>query len=243
VVNLVGKGDLDNELAVLDLLLVNGGESLVLVVGSLELNEAKALGAAVALGHNVSSGRVEALEDLVQTLVVNGEGQVGNKESGGRLSAGNSGSSGGLSAGSARGAGNVSVLASGSGGTTGSSSTTATATTETTATTASSGSGSILTVLGNLNVDFATVKLLLVHESNGLVSLSLSGELHEAIAQRARATSDNVGREDIASGREGLLELTLAGLEGQIADEHLEGGGGGDCGSRSRDSSGGGGHI
>lgn len=243
MVDLIGKGNLDNELAVLDLLLVNSGEGLVLVVGVLELDEAEALGAAVTLGHNVSRGRVEALENLVQTLVVNGEGQVGNKEGGGRLSAGSS--RGGLSAGSARGAG--SVLTSSSGGTASSSAATATAATETTATTrgkvassstftsggtassgsttssssattatkeataastsggigasstttatAGSGSGSILAVLSNLNVDFATVELLLVHQSHGLVSLSLSGELHKAIAQRARATSDNVGRE------------------------------------------------
>lgn len=250
MVNLVGQGDLDDELAALNLLLLDGGESLLLIVGVLELDEAEALGAAVALGHNVSSRGVEASEDLLETLVVDSEGQVGDEEGGSRLGARASGGS--LSARRARGALSVGSTASSSGGTAGGGTTagTTTAATEATAatgneatvgvalsgssaassggstasggtttaeeaaasaTSTSTGAGTatpaaettlttsggrdILAVLSDLDVDLATVELLLVLKGNSLVGLSLSGELNEAVAQRAGAAGDNVGRE------------------------------------------------
>jgi hypothetical protein len=290
VVNLVGKCNLDDELAALDLLLLNSGESLLLIVSVLELDKAEALRAAVALGNNVGSRGVEALEDLLQTLVINSEGQVGYEEGGSRLGAGNSGGRR-LSALNARGARSTAsssgsstassgtttstatataeattatrvestgssavgnsvsgsaTSSSASGGTTApeeaaagstasSSSAASAATTPTTEALTASRSGGILAVLCDFNVDLATVELLLVHQSDRLVGLSLGGKLHEAVAKRTGATSDNVGRENIASARESLLELALTGLEGQVADENLESG----CGRASSGSGGG----
>ena len=54
-----------------------------------------------------------------------------------------------------------------------------------------------VTGAGQLNVDGAARDLLLVHRGDGLLSLSLVGELDEAISERTAATGDDVGRETV----------------------------------------------
>jgi len=74
------EGDFDAELAVVDVLLVNGIEGLLLVVGGVELNETKPFAALVVLADNVGSLDVHTLENLRQTCVIYAEGEIGHKQ-------------------------------------------------------------------------------------------------------------------------------------------------------------------
>jgi hypothetical protein len=211
LMRVVGHGNLDGELAGsvgrVDLLFVNGGKSLLLGILVSEGDEAISARAAVAHADDVSSGGLVGLEDLVKLSIIGGEGQVSDEESGlrertvllglalslarGSTAASTASSASTSASASARNEGGGITLSGGTAiGTTGSA--------------RSAGSARLgLTLgitsglsarLGNLNVDLTASNLLLVHKVDSLVSLGLSGEADEGVAERTASAGDNVGR-------------------------------------------------
>jgi len=89
--------------------------------------------------------------------------------------------------------------------------------------------GARLAHLGDLEVDLATVDLLLVEGVDHTLRLGERRHLDEAVAERARTARDDVGAHDRAVLAELGGELVLRGLERQVADEEL-----GDVGGRGR---------
>jgi len=77
-------GDLNGERSAFEVLVVQSSKSLQLISLSVEFNKAKALRSAGLLYNDVRRlvSNVAIFEKLSKTLVLNLEGQVGNKESG-----------------------------------------------------------------------------------------------------------------------------------------------------------------
>jgi hypothetical protein len=75
--------------------------------------------------------------------------------------------------------------------------------------------------VSNLDVDDATIDLLLVEKLDGVLGIGGGLEIDETIAERARAAGDDVGLRYGTGGAEVLTERFGLGLEGQIANEHF----------------------
>jgi len=81
----LGEGNLDGELSAFHVLVVERSKSLLLISFVVELDESKALRSAGSLLNDVGAlvSETGILENLGETIILDGERQVGNKESSG----------------------------------------------------------------------------------------------------------------------------------------------------------------
>jgi hypothetical protein len=221
----------------------------LLVIVAVELDETESLAAVIVLANNVGGLDVQSLEDFGQTCVINAEGEVGHEQGvigrgpGGLVSvvsrgtgrAGGAGSTGGsTSLASSRG-GSFTTFWLGSSPWAASTASSEGATTS--CTTSSSGSltsgsivgrgcvgvrwGLLLTGAGDFYVDLAAIDDLLVEEFNGLLGLLFGFHLNKAITKGTIAARNDAGSCNFSCSLELFGEVSVSGLEGQVANEYF----------------------
>lgn len=82
-------------------------------------------------------------------------------------------------------------------------------------------------------VEFGFVEL-----GDGFVGVIVRYKLDEAVAERARASGDDVGAGDFANSLKGTGQICIACLEGEIANENFRGNSGGHCWMKDGDETG-----
>jgi len=75
--------------------------------------------------------------------------------------------------------------------------------------------------LGDFNVDFSPVDLLLAHELDGVVSVFFGVHLDETVSERAWTTGDDVGADYFSSSSKFGSQFSFLGLEGKISNEYF----------------------